>query len=91
MAKAATTHHTAGAFPQPESLPLDGFTRWSTLKSIVPNSREWVRLREKEGRFPKRVHLSLRCTAWPNRELHKWLADPLNYRAAPAANSTEVA
>ncbi|BAN22367.1 putative phage-related DNA-binding protein [Caballeronia insecticola] len=39
-------------------------------------------MRELEGRFPKRVHLSQRCAAWPNREIHRWLADPVNYRAA---------
>ncbi|OMS70109.1 transcriptional regulator, partial [Burkholderia pseudomallei] len=25
---------------------------------------------------------------WSNRELHRWMADPLNYRAVDAANQT---
>ncbi len=81
--KAATAQPTGSApLPTPEALPADGFTRWSGLKAFVPFSRETVRKREQEGRFPQRQHLgSERCAAWPNRELHKWFADPQNYRA----------
>ncbi|MFM0049885.1 AlpA family phage regulatory protein [Caballeronia grimmiae] len=67
----------------PRVLPLDGFTRWSDLKQFVPLSHESIRQRELKGRFPKRVQLgSARCVAWPNREIHRWLADPAGYRAA---------
>jgi len=65
----------------PPTLPADGFIRWQTLRLIVPLSRESVRQRELSGRFPRRVQLgSERCVAWPNREIHRWLADPTNYR-----------
>lgn len=64
------------------TIPLDGFTRWSGLKHIIPMSHESVRQRELANRFPKRVQLgSARCVGWPNRELHRWFADPANYRA----------
>jgi hypothetical protein len=33
------------------------------------------------GKAPQPIKLSERCTAYPNRELHKFFADPLNYRA----------
>ncbi|MFC5428341.1 helix-turn-helix transcriptional regulator [Paraburkholderia denitrificans] len=70
---------------EPQALPLDGFTRWSDLKRIVPLSHESVRQREMAGRFPKRVRLgSARCVGWPNRELHRWLAAPADYRAETA-------
>ncbi|WP_425551665.1 helix-turn-helix transcriptional regulator [Burkholderia seminalis] len=70
----------------PQSLPFDGFTRWSSLKYFIPLSREAVRLRELAGRFPERVQLgSPRCVAWPNREIHRWLADPAGYRALESA------
>lgn len=79
MAKTQTAPNS-GAQPEPQSLPLDGFTRWNELKRIVPLSHESVRQRELKGRFPKRVQLgSARCVAWPNREIHRWLADPANY------------
>ncbi|CAJ0689583.1 hypothetical protein LMG18102_01134 [Ralstonia mannitolilytica] len=81
MAKTQTTPNS-GAQPEPQSLPLDGFTRWNELKHIIPLSHESVRQRELKGRFPKRVQLgSARCVAWPNREIHRWLADPANYRS----------
>lgn len=65
----------------PETLAQDGYSRWAAVEKRIGFSREWVRQREKEGRFPKRVHLSQRCVVWPNREIHRWLADPVNYRA----------
>lgn len=84
--KVAITQPSGGSsLPPPEALPLDGFTRWIGLEPFVPFSRETLRKRELEGRFPKRVHLSQRCAAWPNRELHRWFADPAGYRAPEAA------
>ncbi|QKL94317.1 AlpA family phage regulatory protein (plasmid) [Ralstonia solanacearum] len=81
MAKAQSAANRE-AQPEPKSLPLDGFTRWNDLKRIVPLSHESIRQRELKGRFPKRVQLgSARCVGWPNRELHKWLADPAGYCA----------
>jgi prophage regulatory protein len=71
----------ASAVPAPVALPADGFSRWDTLKIFVPFSRETLRKREKEGRFPRRQHFSERCAAWSNRELHRYFADPANYRA----------
>lgn len=81
---AAKNHNTppvGGVQSEPRSLPLDGFTRWADLKLIIPLSHESVRQRELAGRFPLRVKLgSERSVGWPNREIHRWLADPANYR-----------
>ncbi|AHE26787.1 AlpA family phage regulatory protein [Burkholderia pseudomallei] len=76
------------ATPAPVGLPLDGFSRWGDLRPFIPLSRETVRQRELEGRFPRASRLTQRCTVWSNRELHRWMADPLNYRAVDAANQT---
>lgn len=71
--------------PEPLALPLDGYTRWGDLKRFVPLSHESVRKRELAGRFPRRVALgSSRSVGWSNRELHRWLADPVGYRAPSA-------
>ncbi|CAG4908301.1 helix-turn-helix transcriptional regulator [Paraburkholderia saeva] len=78
---ASSQPHSGVHLPPSESLPLDGFSRWNDLRAFVPFSRETLRKREIEGRFPKRVHITQRCTAWPNRELFRWFADPVNYRA----------
>jgi len=70
--------------PVHSTLPLDGVSRWPDLKPFVALSREWIRKRELEGKFPKRIFLNKRCAVWQNREIHRWLADPLNYRAEEA-------
>ncbi|HGL6719975.1 AlpA family transcriptional regulator [Burkholderia contaminans] len=70
----------------PVRLPLDGFSRWDDLQRFIPLSRETVRQRELEGRFPRASRLTQRCTVWSNREIHRWMADPLNYRAADVAS-----
>ncbi|MBR8159972.1 helix-turn-helix transcriptional regulator [Burkholderia vietnamiensis] len=83
-----TVHNTPhpGGGNASQTLPLDGFTRWAELKRFVPFSHETIRRREGAGRFPKRVKLgSSRSVAWPNRELHRWMADPMGYRASDAA------
>ncbi|MBN3779798.1 AlpA family phage regulatory protein [Burkholderia sp. Ac-20345] len=85
-----TFHHPlrTGERNNPQALPLDGFTRWADLKHLVPLSRETIRLREIAGRFPKRMQLgSSRSAAWPNREIHRWLADPAGYRVPEQATA----
>ncbi|HDR9767886.1 TPA: AlpA family phage regulatory protein [Burkholderia cepacia ATCC 25416] len=65
----------------PLTLPLDGYTRWGELKQFVPLCLSSVTNRERAGRFPKRVKLGSYSVAWPNREIHRWFADPNGYRA----------
>ncbi|WP_321880713.1 helix-turn-helix transcriptional regulator [Burkholderia cepacia] len=75
-----------GVQSEPTVLPIDGFVRWADLKQFVPFSHETLRQREMKGLFPRRVQLgSARCVAWPNREIHRWLADPAGYRAPEPA------
>ncbi|WP_175767688.1 helix-turn-helix transcriptional regulator [Burkholderia cenocepacia] len=72
----------------PPTLPLDGYTRWGDLKRFVPLCMNSVTARERAGRFPKRVQLgSSRSVAWPNREIHRWLADPAGYRVPDQATA----
>jgi len=67
--------------PQSKTLPADGMSRWGQIAPFSPFSREKFRQLAIEGRAPQPVRFSKRCTAYPNRELHKFFADPLNYRA----------
>ncbi|MGN3966906.1 helix-turn-helix transcriptional regulator [Burkholderia gladioli] len=76
----------ASSLPTPVALPLDGLSRWECLRSSIPLSRETVRQREREGKFPRSMRLTQRCTVWSNREIHRYLADPLNYRVADLAS-----
>lgn len=62
-------------------LPDEGYSRWAVLKDYLPISKETVRRLEHAGRFPRRVHVSDKCSAWSNAEVHRWLANPAGYRA----------
>ncbi|HJV07262.1 MAG TPA: hypothetical protein VJ642_08210 [Chromobacteriaceae bacterium] len=65
----------------PNTLPVDGLSRWGAFKPFSPVCRETFRQLSREGRAPQPIRLSIRCTMYSNRELHRWLADPINYRA----------
>ena len=67
--------------PTPETLPATGKSRFSQFKRFIPISREKFRQLAKEGKAPQPERMGIRCTFYDNAELHKWLADPINYRA----------
>ncbi|NML99663.1 AlpA family phage regulatory protein [Paraburkholderia sp. RP-4-7] len=65
-----------------DSLPLIGLSRWKQIEPFVGVSRETWRKLCLEGRAPRPIRLSPRCTVWDNCELLRYLADPLNYQPA---------
>lgn len=65
----------------PQSLPHIGMSRWQQLRHFIPVSRESWRKLVIAGRAPAPVKLSERCTMFHNEQVHRWLADPANYRA----------
>ncbi|MBX9915836.1 MAG: transcriptional regulator [Nitrosomonas sp.] len=67
--------------PTPETLPATGKSRFSQFKKFIPVSREKFRQLCKEGRAPQPERMGIRCTFYDNAELHRWLADPISYRA----------
>lgn len=70
----------------PTSLPLDGLSRWSAIEAYVPFSREKFRQLVRAGKAPQPVLFSARCTAYRNRDLHRFFSDPLNYQASDQSN-----
>lgn len=64
----------------PDTLPQVGMSRWEQLKHFIPVSRESWRKLVIAGKAPQPVKLSERCTMYPNAEVHRWIADPANYR-----------
>lgn len=64
----------------PATLPLTGKSRWSRIAKFSPVSRETFRKLSKEGKAPRPERMGVRCTFFDNAELHRWLADPINYR-----------
>ena len=65
----------------PEVLPFTGKSRWSKVARFSPVSRETFRKLSIKGRAPQPERMGIRCTYYDNQELHKWLADPINYQA----------
>lgn len=65
-----------------KSLPSDGMSRWGQILPFCPFSREKFRQLVIAGKAPQPIKFSMRCTAYSNRELHKFFADPLNYSVA---------
>jgi prophage regulatory protein len=76
---------TNSNLPTPETLPADGMSRWAQFAPFAPISKERFRQLVNEGRAPQPIRLGIRCTMYSNRELHRWLADPVNYRAEQEA------
>lgn len=71
--------HATPATPPSKTLPADGMSRWQQISPFSPFSREKFRQLVRAGKAPQPVKFSERCTAYSNRELHKFFADPLNY------------
>jgi len=56
---------------------MDGMSRWSQIAPLSPFCRETFRKLVAAGKAPQPVKFSTRCTAYPNRALHKFFAAPL--------------
>ena len=67
----------------PPTLPLVGRSRWTQIEPFLPVCRETWRTMGREGRAPRPVRLTPRCSVWDNAQVHAWLRDPLGYRAEP--------
>jgi len=77
---ASNTQH----LPAPATLPADGLSRWGQFQRFSPVCRETFRRLSMEGRAPKPIRMGIRCTMYRNSDLHRWLADPVNYQADAA-------
>lgn len=67
----------------PLTLPRIGHSRFSGIKPFIPVCAETWRKLCLAGKAPRPIKLSKRCTVYSNEEIHRWLADPIGYRAAP--------
>ena len=81
LKQGSATMGNKSATPKAVTLPHDGMSRWSQIKSFVPISREKFRQMVRDGQAPQPVRLGIRCTMWRNSELHQFLADPTGYDA----------
>ena len=61
--------------------PVDGLSRWGDIKHLIPVSKEKWRQLIRDGYAPPVTRLGIRCSFQSNREILRWLSDPLSYRA----------
>ena len=76
--------------PEPKLLPHDGCSRWSQFAEFSPVGREKFRQLSIEGKAPTPIRIGIRCTFYQNRELHKFLADPLTYEAGKTTHPQAI-
>jgi len=65
------------------TLPTIGLSTWRQIAPYLPIGRETWRKLCIAGKAPKPIRLSEKCTVYSNIEVHRWLHDPLGYRADP--------
>ena len=63
------------------TLPAVGMSGFKQIQPFINLSRESWRKLVRAHRAPAPIVLSPTCVRYRNEELHKFLADPLNYRA----------
>ena len=63
-----------------KEFPEPGKSRWGKIKKASPVSREKFRQLSLEGKAPQPQRWGIRCTIYDNKEINRWLADPVNYR-----------
>nr|WP_241161726.1 transcriptional regulator [Burkholderia gladioli] len=81
MANAAVAKSTKEpAGPILPVLPAMGLSKWAQIAPFIPCCRETWRKLVLAGKAPQAIRLSETCTVYRNEDVHRWLADPLNYR-----------
>jgi prophage regulatory protein len=70
----------------PLVLPEDGMSRWQQIAPFCPFSREKFRQLVRAGKAPQPVRFSSRLTAYSNRQLIEFFANPLTYRVEVTKN-----
>ena len=75
----AAAHNTSQ--PIAPILPAIGLSKWAQIQPFLPVGRETWRKLVRAGKAPQAIHLSTACTVYKNEEVHRYLADPLGYRA----------
>ena len=73
------SNSTPGAAPAVPVLPPIGFSRWPQIKPFLPMGRETWRKLVRAGKAPQPTYFSKTCAAYRNEDIHRFLADPLNY------------
>ncbi|WP_164708077.1 helix-turn-helix transcriptional regulator [Paraburkholderia phosphatilytica] len=65
-------------------LPQIGLSKWAQIAPYVGIGRESWRKLSIAGKAPRAIRMSATCALYENREIHRWLADPVGYTVALA-------
>ncbi|HEF4777094.1 transcriptional regulator [Burkholderia multivorans] len=65
----------------PLALPTIGLSKWAQIAPFIPMCRESWRKLGLAGKAPQPIRMSRTHSCYSNAEVHRWLADPLGYRA----------
>jgi predicted DNA-binding transcriptional regulator AlpA len=65
-------------------LPPIGRSKFSQIEPFIGMCRESWRKLGLAGKAPRPIRLTSSCSLFDNAEVHRWIADPAGYGAAPA-------
>ena len=57
------------------SMPAESLLRIRDVLALTGLGRSQLYALTAQGRFPRPVKLSVRCSAWPESEVRQWIAD----------------
>ncbi len=70
--------------PTEPILPRVGLSKWAQIAPFIPMSRESRRKLGLAGEAQQLIRFSPTHSVYSNAEVHRWIADPLNYRQQSA-------
>ncbi|WP_245163640.1 helix-turn-helix transcriptional regulator [Burkholderia latens] len=74
--------------PAEPILPQFGFSKWAQIAPFIPMCRESWRKLGLAGKAPQPIRFSSTHSVYRNAEVHRWIADPLNYQPAVSQDAT---
>ncbi|MCF1367333.1 transcriptional regulator [Burkholderia cenocepacia] len=68
-------------------LPQVGLSKWAQIAPFIPMCRESWRKLGLAGKAPQPIRFSPTHSVYSNAEVHRWIADPLNYQTVVAQDA----
>ncbi|AJY11654.1 MULTISPECIES: helix-turn-helix transcriptional regulator [Burkholderia] len=73
--------------PAEPILPQVGLSKWAQIAPFIPVCRESWRKLGLAGKAPQPIRFSPNHSVYSNAEVHRWIADPLNYQPPVAKDA----
>ena len=72
-------------------LPPIGRSKFSQIEPFIGMCRESWRKLGLAGKAPRPIRLTSSCSLYDNAEVHRWIADPADYRAPESRAGQQAA